>query len=138
MPFRKIASSTTVGCPKFYDDLEIATFFCDGRNRGLTTNAIAKELANLMFARSGIADTRESRAKKLVVAQRLVKAEQRASRNFLLPWTPELGKGVHALSKPGLSVSFGEPMFLGRRLPKPIAIEPRVKRGRGRPKKQKD
>lgn len=129
------ASSRRVGRPTKYDPLELAAIYCDGVNRGKTATAIAISVAGFVSDRNGAKRTREITSEIKQAAPNLIKAIQRSREAILQPWNPEIGKGIHMLEKSTRVVSFGERIFMGRPLPRSVAIEPREAVKRGRPKK---
>lgn len=125
------------GRPSKYDPLELASIYCDGVNRGQTATAIAKEVVELVAARNGMKRTRQTKIEIEQAASNLVKAFQRSRETMLQPWNPEIGKGVHKFEKSTRVISLGEPMFMGRPLPLPLGIEPRLAVRPGRPRKSR-
>lgn len=123
-----------VGRPTKYDSLELAAVYCDGVNRGKTATAIATDAAEFIADRNGIKRTRQAAGEIKQAATNLVKAMQRSREALLQPWHPQIGKGVHKIEESTRVVAFGVPMFNGRPLPRPVAIEPREAANRGRPK----
>lgn len=126
-----------VGRPAKYDPLELAAFSCNGVNRGKTATEIATDAAELMAKLKGLKRTRQVASEIKQAVPNLVKAFQRSRETLLQPWNPEIGKGIHQLEKSTRVVAFGELIFMGRPLPRPIGIEPREAIKRGRPKKSR-
>ena len=120
-----------------YDPVEVAAVFCEGINQGKTVAAVAKEAIEFAADRRGIKKTRQVRIEMEREASNLVTAFKRARDMLLQPWEPEIGKGIHRLEKSTRVSGFGELIFMGRPLPRPIGIEPRVSPKPGRPKKSK-
>ena len=125
------------GRPRAYDPLELAAISCDGVNRGQTTAAIAKEAVELAADRIGIKRTRLANSEMERFANNLVKAFQRSRETLLQPWNPAIGKGVHKIEKSTRVTGFGELIFMGRPLPLPLSIEPRLAARPGRPRKSR-
>ena len=137
MSTEKSVSRASAGWPRKYDSVELAAVFCEGINRGKTAAAIAKDTIEFAADRRGTKRTRQVRMEMEREASNLVTAFKRARNALLQPWEPEIGKGIHRLETSTRVIAFGEPMFMGRPLPRPIAIEPRVSPKPGRPKKSK-
>ena len=120
-----------------YDPVEVAAVFCEGINRGKTAATIAKNIIEFGADRCGAKRTRRVRIEMEREASNLVTAFKRARDALLQPWEPEIGKGIHRFETSPRVSGFGELMFMGRPLPRPIGIEPRVSPKPGRPKKSK-
>lgn len=125
------------GRPKKYDSLELAAVYCDGVNCGKTATAIAIDVVELIADRNGIKRSRQAASEIKQAAANLVKAFQLSREELFQPWHPQIGKGIHKFETSTRVVAFGEAMFNGRPLPRPIGIEPREKVKRGRPKKSR-
>lgn len=126
-----------VARPHKYDPLELAAFFCEGTNKGMTAGAIATEIATIFTDRQGQRHGRKRKAAIEHSAAGLTKAVQRAREKIFRPWNPKAGEGIHLLADPALVAALGQPMFMGRPLPRPVGLEPRVAVRPGRPKKAK-
>ena len=137
MSSEKSVSRASADRPLKYDPVELAAVFCEGINRGKTAAAVAQNTVEFAADRRGIKKTRQVRIEMEREASNLVTAFKRARDTLLQPWEPEIGKGIHRLETSTRVIAFGEPMFMGRPLPRPIAIEPRVSPKPGRPKKSK-
>ena len=98
---------------------------------------IALEAAKLLAARDGLCQYRRTDNEIKGWAVNIERSMRRSREELFLPWNPEMGKGIHRFATPTKAISFGTFMFMGRPLPKPIGLDPRVVAKSGRPKTQK-
>ena len=132
-----VAERKRLSGPRKHNYLELAAHYCDGINRGKTPNAIAIERAGLVADRTGIKRKRQTKQDIERTAAAGIKSYQRARDELLRPWNPAVGMGIHQFETSTKVTGFGIPMFMGRPLPRPLALEPRIKPHVGRPKKSR-